>query len=543
MANGTLAAEQRGPAFAPPGHPQAEGTNVAELVLRHVRSRPEATAIVHCRRQGGPAASRVTFGELGTAAARYATGLRAAGIRPGDRLALLGPVSADFYALAIGVLAVGAVVVVVDGSMQAARVARALWDARPTAIVGPRRILRYWPFVPALSHAARYAAEGRSIGVKALDELRGDAHELSADPRPHESPAVVSFTSGTTGRPKAIVRSHGLLRAQHVALAAHFPAGPDEISLAAFPMVVLHNLCSGVASVLAPPATDIGALESAIVEQGVTSLACAPALLDRLLARLAARGASLPSLRRVVVGGGPVSRVLCERLTSILPRAHGVVAYGSTEAEPIASVGFHEVIASSGDGYLVGSPAGGVEVALVCLPDHVPPLGPMGLVPFHVPAGIAGEIVVRGAHVRARRSDGTPTRSAIASADGRHWHRTGDIARVDARGRLWLLGRTGDVVVHHGRQFHPFAIEAALAGIRGVTAAALVAHPSAPHGEIVIALGTLAPADTIDRVRTMLDARGLGRLPIRQVARIPMDARHASKVDRVALRTLLRFGA
>ena len=543
MASGALAAEQRVSTVAPSGHRLAEETNIAELVLRHVRSRPEAAALLERGSPGDAAPSRVTFGELGTTAARYATGLRAAGIQPGDRVALLGPVSTDFYALAIGVLSVGGVVVVLDGSMRAARVARALWDARPAAIVGPRRMLRYWPVVPALSHATRYAVEGRTIGVRALDDLRREPNRRAAEVRAHDSPAVVSFTSGTAGRPKAIVRSHGLLRAQHAALAAHFPAEPDEISLAAFPMVVLHNLCSGIARVLAPPPGDVAALETAIVEHGVTTLACAPALLDRLLDRLVSRRASLPSLRRVVVGGGPVSRGLCERLTSILPRVEGVVAYGSTEAEPIASVGFHEVIASTGDGYLVGAPVEGVAVALVRLPDHVPPLGPKGVAPFEVPVGSVGEIVVRGAHVRARRADGSPTRTAIASPDGLHWHRTGDIARLDARGRLWLLGRTGDVVIHQGRQLHPFAIEAALAGTPGVTAAALIAHPAAPHGEIVVALGALAPADAIDRVRTALDARGLERLPLRRIASIPMDARHASKIDRVALRALLRFGS
>jgi acyl-coenzyme A synthetase/AMP-(fatty) acid ligase len=131
--------------------------------------------------------------------------------------------------------------------------------------------------------------------------------------------------------------------------------------------------------------------------------------------------------------------------------------------------------------------------------------------------------------------------SAPTSAD---WHRTGDIARVDARGRLWLLGRVGDAVVHRGRVVHPYVVEAAALAFREVRAAGLVAHAEAPEGELAVSLVDGADERAVvATLRGRLDALDLAALPVRVLPHIPMDARHGSKVARRELAGMLTWRA
>jgi acyl-CoA synthetase (AMP-forming)/AMP-acid ligase II len=148
-----------------------------------------------------------------------------------------------------------------------------------------------------------------------------------------------------------------------------------------------------------------------------------------------------------------------------------------------------------------------------------------------------GEIIVSGPHVN-RQYIGDPSanvRNKVHERGGRVWHRTGDVARRDAAGRIWLLGRTAEAVRHRGRQLHPLTLEATVSELRGVRAAALVAHDRAPEGELAIVGDQAALA----AARLLLAQSGLATLTIRPVTHIPTDPRHNSKIDRAMLQAQL----
>jgi acyl-coenzyme A synthetase/AMP-(fatty) acid ligase len=116
------------------------------------------------------------------------------------------------------------------------------------------------------------------------------------------------------------------------------------------------------------------------------------------------------------------------------------------------------------------------------------------------------------------------------------WHRTGDLARRDGEGRLWLLGRRGDTVVHRGRDRYPFEIEAAALDVNGVWRAALVAHARAPEGELAVQLAPDAQSSAVSAaLGDLLAEHEMPAIAVRVLATIPMDARHESKVERRAL--------
>jgi acyl-CoA synthetase (AMP-forming)/AMP-acid ligase II len=241
------------------------------------------------------------------------------------------------------------------------------------------------------------------------------------------------------------------------------------------------------------------------------------------------------------VGGAPVSRRLCGQIVDAFPAVETHIVYGSTEAEPICHVSPRDVLASVGDGILVGAPVPNVAVALVVPPER-PPRERCGIDAFRVRRGEAGEVLVRGAHVNERyvSDPGAECQTKLRFTDGEFWHRTGDIARMDELGRLWLLGRVSDSVRHRERVLYPLVVEEVVNSIEGVNQSALVAHDGAAEGELAVVLDS---PNAVGSIRSMLSARGLGMLPVRLVSRIPVDRRHQSKVDRGALRkSLARAG-
>jgi acyl-CoA synthetase (AMP-forming)/AMP-acid ligase II len=482
--------------------------NVVERVLGNVSRHPGRAALVVARSRGQGV---VDYQELGGLITEVGAGLDRSEIPQEARVLIMAPPSIEFYVLALGMLATGRTLVVVDGRMRRSRILHALREAAPDVVIAAPNVMRWWPLLSPLRAARRYTIGGRVAGSKPVSVLHAQDAAFCVRRVGADAPAIISFSSGTTGAAKQIVRSHGVLVAQHLALASAFPAPDHDVNLAGFPMAVLHNLCCGTTTVLpdaelrAVMTDDPQAVIDLIERCGVTSISAAPALAKRI-ARQAIGSRPIARIEHVVIGGGPVSRALCADVMAAFPNAQASVIYGATEAEPIATVPMREVLTSNGEGFLVGRPVADVDVVIE---------GEHGI----------GEVLVRGAHVALPPHNDT-------------WHRTTDVARLDAHGRLWLLGRVGDAVRHNGRVVYAGTVEAIALGELGVSAAGFVAHRAAPEGELALEVESNS-RNVLDRVRARLARAGLGTVSVRVVARIPMDARHDSKVERASLARLL----
>jgi len=523
----------------------APSANVADRVLVQAARHPSRVALVIA----GERDETVTYADLARRIESFSGGLAREGFREGDRVALLFPLCVDFYALSLAVLARGATVVLMDGALGLRRTLVALRVSRARAIVSVRAALRLWPVLPATWRLARFSADDAPMGTRPLASLRADdAVDESPVARGPDDEGLITFTSGSSGRPKGVDRTHGLLVAQHEALRVEFPDADDDVDMPCFPAVALHNLCCGITTVIPPldlrrPATSLvpERVLDAMGRWAVTRLSGAPAYMNRLVSAIAPGDPRAAKVRGLVVGGAPVPRRLCTAILRRFDRADARVAYGSTEAEPIATVSMHDVADSHGDGYLVGDVASVAHVELVTLPPIAPPLGPGGLVPHRSPDGESGEVVVSGAHVNRRYigDEEATQRLKMRAEDGTVWHRTGDLATRDARGRLWLTGRTGDVVPHGGGKVLPYVVEADVDEIEGVDRAALVADARGACLALTVRAES-APDAVVARVKAALERRNLGDVPVRVLGEVAVDARHQSKIDRAAVRAALR---
>ncbi|MEM6289063.1 MAG: AMP-binding protein, partial [Bacteroidota bacterium] len=310
-----------------------DGANVIDRLRAQAEARPEAAAIV----EGRGADRRVTtFADLDAAGARGAAQLRAAGLKPGDAVLVLVPLSARLYEVLASVFRAGLVAVVLDPGAGRAHVEASCRLRPPDAFVGSPKAHLLRALVPAVRRIPRrFAVDG---WAPFAERWGGGEARLGVEPVAPEAPALLTFTSGTTGQPKAAVRTHGLLLAQRAAITEALGLAPGQVDLATLPVVVLANLGAGVTTVL--PDADlrrVGAFDTAPVLDQIraerpTRSVASPAFFERLLDH-AAPG-DLTSFERFDTGGAPVHPGLLDRLAATGAEAVGV--YGSTEAEPIA---------------------------------------------------------------------------------------------------------------------------------------------------------------------------------------------------------------
>lgn len=469
--------------------------NLVELFLKQVEARPDAAAIIT------PAGRVVAYAELAKASAARALVYQRLGIGAGDVVLIARGVSVELYETLLAVFRLGAVAMFPEpgAGLKGLRLAVQAVQPKAVATTGIGHILRLlFPELRRLTPLPEPKAE--SIEREILAYIPGDA------------PALITFTSGSTGRPKGIVRSSDFLVLQHTLLEELRRTKPGDVDLISLPVFILSNLAAGATSVIPagkltrPAKLDGAVLRQQIVQHRVNRIVAPPAV----CARIADGAEAMAQIEAVFTGGGPVFPKLLHAIKRAAPRAAVHAVYGSTEAEPIAYLEMREIspadweAMADGAGLLAGKPIPEISVEIR---DH--------------------EVFVAGDHVNRGYLDPGDDKSTKSTSGGRLWHRTGDAAKLDDRGRLWLLGRREAA---SGGLF-PFAVETAALSWPGVKQAALLA------GEARAKLAV--SGDGLDQAALQARAAKLGPIDVVLLRDVPMDKRHNSKADYARLRKML----
>ncbi len=487
----------------------------------------------------GPNESTITFRELDDLASRLAAGLQAAGLKTGDRVIILAPISLHLYAGLIALFKLGTAAVFLDPQAGYQQLDRAAALANASALIGSRKALWLKWLSPALRRIPlTLLAEGD--GRHALQQLARSFAPLEtiAEVEP-ETPALITFTGGSTDMrgSRAVSRTHRLLTSQHTALARALPVRADDIDMPAFPVATLHNLASGITSVIPdfpfrrPQAVRAEKILGQIERRGVTTASGSPAYWWAIAEYCSRHGISLP-LRRIATGGAPVAPDLVKRLNQIAPQAEIVCVYGSTEAEPVAVMHGAEILArtaaltAGGAGIPLGTPV--ADVAVRVLGKNKEPRE----------TGQVGEFWVCGEHV-AREYFANPQASAYykySDSDGRLWHRMGDLGYMDAGGQLWLAGRVHTTIVRDGQTLYPVPVEASVGTLSFVYRAALTGLSDPQLGErtcltVELAADVPPPPNWQAQLKILCAEHGWIIDQVRAIRHMPVDARHNARID------------
>lgn len=526
-------------------------------VLREVSARvPDRAALIAPAPDGGE--RRITFAGLSDRIDRVAAGLRRLGLGPEERVIVMIPMSIDLYVALLAVLQIGAVAVFVDPWIGVRQIAAFSAFAEPQAWIGVPRSHLLRLFSGALRAIPLAVTTGFRLGPlparRTLAELEAEPGDGSIHPVESGSAALITFTSGSSGEPKGANRTHGFLLAQHRALAAEFPATEGDVDMPMFPVFSLNNLAVGVTTVVPDldfrrvDRVDAARVLRQMLAHGVTTCTASPPFFDRLTAHVEAHPEERPRLRRLLTGGAPVSDSQLRAWRRALPQTEILVAYGSTEAEPVAHLTAEERLAmGASPGYCAGRPIDRIRARLIRIHDGPVELGEEGWAAWDVPAGEIGELVVSGEHVCRDyyRNPRAVRENKIREPDGAVWHRMGDTGSFESAGRFWIAGRVHSTIWRHGQAVHPQLVEQAANGedlrIRRVAAVGL---PDPSLGErVTVVVETGAGEELREDVKARLAAAGQ---PVDEIVLtadpLPVDPRHNSKIDYRRLRGRLTGG-
>lgn len=382
--------------------------NAVDLIVRQTEEKPSAAALWL------PEGGVTTFGELG----RMATGIRAQmeslGVGPGDTVLMFDALGPRLYGAILAIASLGAATALVEPWMPVAKINHVLSFVKPKVFL-TSGLGRLW--------GARVAAIRAVPHWVSTSSLKGEGGGWQITSVDGDAPAIITFTSGTTGSPKGMVRTHQYLADQHSILqktlhASHEP-GADVCLFANF---ALSNLAAGNPSLIVPSKWEpehLKALDGLSGELTPRSMTCGPAFLLKLMEQ-----AQVPTLNSIHVGGALTDCAIFERGFEKWPGAEWKHVYGSTEVEPVAVVDARIAVTKSREaGFFqtlyLGKPIEAIRSELT--PDTVWVTGP------HVcPRYLAND----EENAKYKRQD----------ASGAIWHRMGD--RITLKdGGWWYSGR------------------------------------------------------------------------------------------------------
>ena len=521
--------------------------NVVEIVREHAERLPSSVALIDTYR-GQP--RQTTFHDFEQAAGRTATLLRELGLHSGDLVLVFHPMSSELYIALGALLRLGLVAMFVDPSAGRHHIDRCCEMHRPRAMIASGKA--HW--LRLLSRELRRIPCKLSIGARVPGAVPIEAGgKCRYDPSIYQcsgnEPALVSFTSGSTGEPKATQRTHGFLRSQHAAIAGNLDLSAGEIELVSLPIFVLANLASCVTSVIPnvdlrrPDAVDAAPVVAQIQRHDVTRVTAPPAFCERLAEYCESKRIYLPQLKKVFTGGGPVPLRHMQRLQRIAPQAVITAVYGSTEAEPISQISLAEVgpndsaAMHDGRGLLAGRPVPDIQLRII--DDQWGKQVALGDTSefdrLCQPVGVVGEIVVSGEHVLHNYLKDFAEDENKFRVGSARWHRTGDAGYIDVSGRLWLLGRCAARVVDEHGDIYPLGVEHAALQHAFVRRAAFVAFRE--KRVLVVELQRRVARPDL---RALLESLSFASVDsVQVVKRLPVDRRHNTKIDYAALRGLL----
>ncbi len=452
---------------------------------RHALMSPDATAIRFAGRT-------ITWGELQHRVHRLASALHRRGVAAGDRVMILMLNRPEFVEACLAANQLGAIAVPVNFRLTPPELAYLVENCGAAVLITEPMLAPVAAAVHELAPlhhlivAEATAADSLSDSVLGYEDLVAEEGEAAPPVDiPNDDPALIMYTSGTTGHPKGAVLTHSNLAAE--VMIANYTRPPDLNNDVGFIGVPLFHI-AGIGNVI--PAITLGSpfviyplgafnpgeLLDVLEAEKVTGIFLVPAQWQAVCAEQQARPRAL-RLRTLSWGAAPASETLLRQMNETFPGCNIVAAFGQTEMSPVTCMLLGEDAVRK-----IGSVGKVVPtVAARVVDDDM----------NDVPVGEVGEIVYRAPTLMAGYWN-NPAATAEAFAGG--WFHSGDLVRMDAEGYVWVVDRKKDMIISGGENIYCAEVENVLAAHPSIVEVAVIGRPDPKWGEVPVAVAAVSDA-------------------------------------------------
>lgn len=479
--------------------------NIVNIFEKVAQDLPNKIALIEKDRS-------VSFGELQILVSQCAGRYSNKGIKKGTHALVLIPMSIDLYVNVLALFKLGATVVFTDEWVNKKRLSTCIDIVGVDVLISSTKGYLYSFVHSGLSQISKKIVYRKSSAL----------YEGSVEIETSTS-ALVTFTTGSTGIPKAANRTHKFLTSQYDELSTLLNPIKGGGCMTTLPIIALCCIGLGITTVLPkynhkqPSKTNITDLNNQINKYNIQSIIGSPYLIHQLCS---VSDSISKALDNIFVGGAAVFHADAKKWIAHFPKSKIEIIYGSTEAEPIAQISAQALLenASNSQGVCVGEVNNHLALKIINIDVDAVSIDHME----ELKDGEVGEVIVAGDHVLKTYINSPDAFKLNKIVDGdKLWHRTGDAGYLKDN-QLYLVGRASQMITIKGESIGIFIVEEQLANINGIDYGTIIAK----DGKQQVIINGVFTYETKQQIQNLF-----GIDNIRTDIKIPMDPRHHSKID------------
>ena len=471
--------------------------------------------------------NKITFTQIDTKSDEICSYLIQKGFEKGNKIVVFVPIGIEFYLILTAIFKMGLQAVFIDPYAGIEHINKCCEMISPDGIIGSgktllkgfflkgiRKIGKKINYIKMMEHSEKLSIYEKNKNQKKIQNEKIDGN----------TPALISFTSGSTGFPKIIMRTHEFLLGQHNVLEKNLKFEKETAVYSSFPIFLLSHMATGTTTFIPdlnwrkPVESDFGNIVKQITENNIQNIILPPAIFENIVKFCKDEKIMLENVQKVYTGGAPVFYSLMKNIKEVFANAKIIALYGASEAEPISVLNFENITEEdienmkNGDGLLAGKIVNEIELKIEEL-EKMPKKNKI--------SEIKGEILVRGENV----VDGYLN---IEKNSDENWHRTGDMGYINKKGQLILLGRVKGRIQIEENIYYPFTVETAFSFCKNLKKSVLTSKNNKLYLFAERKPEFKGNLSEDSEIKELKEKFGIFKII---ETHIPMDKRHNSKTD------------
>ncbi|ERK53170.1 AMP-binding protein [Leptotrichia sp. oral taxon 879] len=480
--------------------------------------------------------NKITFTQIDTKSDEICRYLIQKGFQKGNKIVVFVPIGIEFYLILTAIFKMGLQAVFIDPYAGIEHINKCCEMISPDGIIGSRKTLLKGFFLKEIRKIGKkinYIKMMEHSEKLSIYEKNKNQKKIQNEKIDGNTPALISFTSGSTGFPKIIMRTHEFLLGQHNVLEKNLKFEKETAVYSSFPIFLLSHMATGTTTFIPdlnwrkPVESDFGNIVKQITENNIQNIILPPAIFENIVKFCKDEKIMLENVQKVYTGGAPVFYSLMKKIKDVFTNAKIIALYGASEAEPISVLNFEDITEEdienmkNGDGLLAGKIVNEIKLKIEELektPEKNKILKDNNIEDF---SALKGEILVKGENV-------VNVYLNVEKKQNEKWHRTGDMGYINKKGQLILLGRVKGRIQIEENIYYPFTVETAFSFCKNLKKSVLTSK----NNKLYLFAernpefkGNLSEDSEINKLKEKF-----GIFKIIET-HIPMDKRHNSKTD------------